>query len=117
MDRLERFPVVWTLIARIRADGISEMTGSTQTLSPKELDVSRRIPVALAEHLVAESLIQLPGLVAVCLDRRPDVAPRASVGLRLLHKSCSVSSTACRFSDPQISHLQPASPELAEQPA
>src|SRR5262245_62395765 len=56
-----------------------EMTGSTQRLSQKELDVSRRISMKRAEHLVAESLIKWPGLEAVSLDRRPDGAPRASV--------------------------------------
>src|SRR5262249_15962679 len=59
-----------------------------------ELHVSKRIPLERAEHLVAESVIKRPGLKAVCFERGPNGAPRASVSFCILHKPCSMSCTA-----------------------
>src|SRR6516162_5624612 len=83
----------------------------------EKFGVPRRILVQRTEHFVAKSLIKWPGLEAVCLEGRPDRAQRLSVGLRILHKPRSVPCTTSLFGDPQISHMQPATPQLAENPA
>src|SRR5215471_16588021 len=83
----------------------------------EEFGVPGRILVQRTEHFVAKSLIKWPGLEAVCLEGRPDRTQRLSVGLRILHKPRSVPCTTSLFGDPQISHMQPATPQLAENPA
>src|SRR5262249_278468 len=103
---------------RASLDNLREQAKVLRKRFPQvELNVSKGIPLERAEHLVAESLIKRPGLKAVCLERGPNRAPRASVSFCILHKPCSMSCTARCLSDPEMSHLQPASPELAEHPA
>src|SRR5262245_6536211 len=88
-----------------------------QRLSQEKLDVPGRIAIERAEHLVTEAFIKWPRLETVGLDRRSDGAARVGVGLRVLHEPPSMSCAACGFSEPHISHLQPASPELAKHSA
>src|SRR5262245_4793373 len=88
----------------VRASSYGEVL--RHRLPQVKLDVSGRIAVEPSKHLIAEPLIEWPGLEAVGFDRRADGAARARVTLRIVHKPRPVSGAARCFSDPQMGHLQ-----------
>jgi hypothetical protein len=58
--------------------------GLGKGFAQEELDVATRTSLERAEHLISEPLIKWPGLKIMCLERSPDRASKASIGLRLL---------------------------------
>src|SRR5262249_26238824 len=91
--------------------------GGREALAEIEFDVAPRTILERAEDLVAEPLIKRARLEAVRLQGHADGAALTRIGLGILEEPRSVSQAARRFRDPECRHVEPVTPDQAEQPA